>query len=78
MTGAPIGADVGLYYDARTDVAPGDFIRTGSGRTYLIRAARRQERGRHVGRWHVRAVVVEESTPEPGDVVHHLRWYRRG
>jgi hypothetical protein len=72
---APAGAEVGLYYDARRDVAPGHAIVTATGRTYLVVAARRQQRGKHVGRWHLRCLVADEAPPDA--TVHPLRWYRR-
>jgi hypothetical protein len=53
----------------------GDAIETPTGRTYVLTSVRRQERGMHVGRWHLRAIVVEKA-PE-GAVVHPLYWYRR-
>lgn len=77
MSAAPIGANVSLYYDARRDVREGDFIRTTSGRTYLVTGARRQERGVHIGRWHLRCDVVPQDMPTAEDVVHPLTWYRR-
>lgn len=75
---APPGAVVRLTYDARRDVAEGDAIVTPTGRTYLVVAVRRQERGRFAGRWHLRCVVVAHESELDIDVVRHpLRWYRR-
>ncbi len=75
---APAGAIVGLYYDGGVPVAVGDAIVTRSGRAYLVVEARRQERGKHVGRWHLRCEVLED-TPGEGFAarVHPLRWYKR-
>jgi hypothetical protein len=76
---APIGAVVKLYYDApELDLLDGatHAIRTPTGRTYVVLDARRQRRGLHVGRWHLRALVADE--PPPGAVVHPLVWYKRG
>jgi len=70
------GSIVGIYYDARREVAPGDAIVTGTGRTYLVIQARRQTRGAHVGRWHLRCAVAD-GPPPAGTRVHPLRWYRR-
>lgn len=77
MTAAPAGAVVSIYYDALVTVAPGHAIVTTTGRTYLVVAARRQLRGRHRRRWHLRCAVAEGGPPE-GVMVHRLRWYKRG
>ena len=78
MTGAPVGAEVGLYYDSlRYVVEPGDLLVTGTGRTYLVRTVRIQRRGRHRGRRkHLRCIIVPAGT-KTGGRVHPLRWYRR-
>lgn len=86
---AGIGDEVGLYFDTRAEVSEGDIIinayTTGQPerRAYRVVSVRQQQRGRHVGRWHLRAVVVS-STPEQlvaldlvGAVVHRMYWYRR-
>lgn len=73
---APIGAEVKLTYDAPDrDVAAGDGIRTPSGRSYLVIASRRQERGKHAGRWHLRCIVVD-GIPA-GVAIHPLFWHSR-
>jgi hypothetical protein len=72
---APLGAVVGIFYDARVDLEPGDAIVTGTGRTYLVMTARQQRRGRHVGRWHLRCLI--QPAPPEGARVYTLRWYRR-
>ena len=75
---APPGAVVALTYDSRRDVAEGDAIVTGTGRTYLVVGVRRQQRGRFAGRWHLRCVVLAADAELDPDVVRHpLRWYRR-
>ncbi len=76
MSAAPVGAVVGLYYDAPCDVVAGDAIVTTTGRTYLVVSVRCQRRGKHVGRWHLRC-LVQRAAP-PGAHVHPLRWYPRG
>lgn len=76
---APPGAIVGIYYDARVDLADGatHALRTPTGRIYVVVAARLQARGRHAGRrWHLRCLVAE-AAPD-GAVVHSLVWYKRG
>lgn len=89
---APVGAEVGLYFDTRAVVAEGDVIVNGyySGaperRAYEVVAVRRQTRGMHVGRWHLRAVVVSSTADElaeylagvdPAQTVHRMYWYPR-
>jgi len=74
---APPGAVVGIYYDARVAVEPGHAIVTTTGRVYVVMVARRQTRGAHRGRWHLRCLVGDEPPPA-GTVVHPLRWYKRG
>lgn len=80
MTGAAVGTEVYLYYDSPRDVREGDLIVvSSSGRTYLVRTVRVQQRGKHAGRRkHLRAVVVPTGTsPAAGAVAHPLHWYRR-
>jgi hypothetical protein len=79
VTAAPAGAEVGLYYDARRDVAVGDVVETTrTKRRYLVMKVRRQERGRHAGRWHLRCVVLPpDADVDPDAVIHPVRWYRR-
>lgn len=72
---APEGAEVGIYYDGRP-LEPGDALVTPTGRTYLVTAVRRQTRGKHVGRQHLRCVVAA-AAPATARVVP-LYWYKRG
>lgn len=73
---APAGAEVALYYDGHAD--EGDYLRTPSGRTYLLVGVRVQERGKNAGRLHLRAVVMAaDHTPEPDARVRLIHWYRR-
>lgn len=78
MVGAPPGAEVGLTYDADPDtvVDEGDVMVSGAtGRRWLVVAARRQERGKAAGRWHLRCVVLTSGDPGPVDAVEHpLFW----
>ncbi len=76
--GAPVGSVVGLYYDARVEVEEGNVITTPSGRCYRVVGARQQTRGRHIGRWHLRALVIAAEDVCIEDTVHPLHWYRRG
>lgn len=73
---AAVGALVAITYDARVDIEPGHALVTLTGRTYVIASCRQQTRGRHVGRWHLRCVVTDQSPP-PGVPVHTIRWYKR-
>jgi hypothetical protein len=79
---APAGTEVGLYVDLRDRVAIGDIIETRSGRQYLVTSVRVQERGKHAGRQHLRAVVLDPEAVCPSAMVarfvHRIRWYHRG
>lgn len=77
MKTAPRGTEVGLYYDSPTLVQVDDFLQTRSGRTYLIISVRIQERGKHVGRQHLRALVSGPEEIGSGDKVHPIFWYSR-
>ncbi|GAA1915225.1 hypothetical protein GCM10009775_04570 [Microbacterium aoyamense] len=77
---SPTGAIVGLYVDSRLFVlAPGDMIRTQTGRSYEVVEARVQQRGKWAGiRQHLRVVVLEHDAPVREDQrVMPIRWYRR-
>ncbi len=74
---APVGRVVGLYMDTLRTVAEQDVITTPSGRAYRVVGVRRQERGIHEGRWHLRALVIDPTTIQDGDEVIPLVWYRR-
>jgi hypothetical protein len=90
MRAAPIGAEVGLYVDLRERVELGDVIETRAGRRYGVTSVRVQERGKHAGRQHLRAVVLAEgeqlmisrdvgdrTVVTSGGRTHRIRWYRR-
>jgi hypothetical protein len=71
------GDTVRLYYHEPTaELGPGDALITSTGRVYLIMDARRQLRGKHIGRWHLRCVVAEEI-PVHLKHVYPLVWDRR-
>lgn len=76
---APAGAEVGIYWDGRADMAVGDELVTdGTGRRYLVVAARQQTRGAHAGRWHLRCLVLAPDHPrDPDSRIHRVAWYRR-
>lgn len=61
---APVGAEVGFYYDCVVQVEPGDCIRTQRGRLYGVTSVRVQSKGKHKGRQHLRAVVLADSHAE--------------
>lgn len=75
---APAGAIVSLYLDLVASVDPNDIIETGTGRRYAVLQVRVQERGKHAGRQHLRAIVLggDEQIGE-NSVIHHIRWYSR-
>ncbi len=73
---APLGAVVSLYYDSPREVIAGNVLRTPGGRMYLLCEVRRQTRGKHVGRWYFKAVVIDQLPA--GATVHPIYWYRRG
>lgn len=85
---APAGAVVSLYVDLRTEVSVDDIIETQSGRRYQVLAARVQQRGKHIGRQHLRCRVMGEDERHPYEgmtpehpwipTVHRIRWYSRG
>jgi hypothetical protein len=77
---APAGAVVRIFYDGPELVA-GHFLRTATGRTYLVVSVRVQRRGRHTGRQHLACLVTERGPTVRDHVegrVHPLHWYPRG
>lgn len=75
---APAGAVVSLYMDTLRLMEVGDEVRTRSGRRYEVVGLRRQERGKHKGRWHIQARVLPVEHPlDPDVTVHTLWWYSR-
>ena len=74
---AGIGSVVGLYMDTPRKLAEGDYIQTPTERTYEITSVRQQTRGKHTGRWHLRALVIPADAIPEGATVHPLAWYRR-
>lgn len=74
---APDGAVVGIYYDSPRDVVEGDALVTPTGRAYVVVSLRRQTRGKHVGRWHLRCLVAPAEQLADDVVRHPIRWYRR-
>lgn len=78
---APAGTEVGLYVDLVARVDVGDVIETQTGRRYGVVSVRVQARGKHIGRQHLRAVVMDGCAacdPLGEARVHRIRWYRRG
>lgn len=72
---SPVGAVVRFYYDSVVLVRSGDAVQTPTGRIYCVLKVRVQERGKHVGRQHMTAIVASEIPS--GVRVHRLVWYRR-
>jgi hypothetical protein len=76
---APAGAIVSLYVDFMHPVDVGDIIETETGRRYEALHVRVQQRGKRIGRQHLRCIVRDGDAPiAPGTVIHRLRWYKRG
>lgn len=67
------GEPASLYVDLYEYVEDGDYIRTPSGRQYLVQSVRIQKTGKHVGRQHLKTVVMEPDH-QPGDdaVIHDM------
>ena len=75
---APAGTEVGLYVDLVERVELGHVIQTQTGRRYLVTAVRVQQRGKHVGRQHLRCVVLAAEAQLGATKLHRIRWYARG
>lgn len=72
------GTTVRIYVDSIARVQIGDVIETQTGRRYGIVAVREQRRGKHVGRQHLRCVVLESGQELHAETrVHRIGWYRR-
>jgi len=74
---APAGAIVKLYIDSDELVRVGHVIETRSGRRYLVLTVRLQQRGKHIGRHHLSALVVGEDELCPTPKTHRIHWYKR-
>lgn len=68
------GEECTISYDGDV-VAPGDALRTPTGRAYGVISVRVQTRGKHTGRQFVRCVVLDELSAATR--VHPLVWYKR-
>lgn len=78
MTKAAVGDVVSIYYDGR-EVQTAEVLQTSTGRTYLIVSKRVQRRGAHVGRQHLRCLIVEAEEVKAKELkIHPLHWYKRG
>lgn len=76
---APAGAIVSIYVDLAACVDVGDVIETQTGRRYSVLTKRVQARGAHVGRQHLRVLVMAPDDPLPtSGMLHRIVWYRRG
>jgi hypothetical protein len=76
----PVGAELGLVCDSDDVLAAGHFLRTPTGRAYVITDAREagEPRAPYRLRWRLRAVVVRRADVPDDAVVHEFRWWRRG
>ena len=75
----PPGAEVGIYYDTDGEVAVGDWLRTGTGRSYFVTASRESGTARPPWsrRFRLRAVVVPPEEVPPDGIIHPVRWHSR-
>lgn len=72
------GESASLYVDTLATIEEGDFIETTTGRRYLVTHVRVQEKGKFVGRQHLKTVVMEPDFLPPEDAtIHVIWWYRR-
>jgi hypothetical protein len=76
MPKAPAGSIVSIYYDGQVQLQEGYCLQTRTGRVYVIVQLRRQMKGRHRLRWHIKA-LVSESVPEGTEKVYPIIWYKR-
>ena len=82
---APAGALVSLYVDLVVQVDLCDVIETQTGRRYQVLAVRKQTRGKHIGRQHLKCIVLGPNDPgfshrfddTMGPRLHRIRWYKR-
>lgn len=74
---AAVGRIVPLTYDSPREIRPGEYLQTTTGRSYLLMDVRQQAKGKHTGRWHIKAMVVDRSEIPPGAVIHPIYWYPR-
>lgn len=72
---APVGAVMKISYDGDAGHAEGHVLRATTGRLYLIIHIRRQTRGKHAGRLHLKCLVIDELPF--GAVTHPLAWHPR-
>jgi hypothetical protein len=81
VTAAAAGAEVRIYVDLVAEVAIGHVIETQTGRRNGVVGVRVQRRGEHVGRQHLRCVVLERTMTvreRAETTIHRIRWYARG
>lgn len=72
------GEPAKLYMDTTMRILEGDYIRTQTGRTYLVTAVRVQLRGKHEGRQHLQTVVMAKDHEVEKDArVIPIHWYVR-
>lgn len=76
MSKAPVGALVSIYYDGWQECKPGDALKTPAGRVYIVAEVRKQARGKHIGRQHMKCIVAG-STEGVSGKIYPLHWYPR-
>lgn len=77
-----IGDEVSLYVDLVARVEIEDIIETSTGRRYGVIGVRVQQGGKHAGRQHLRACVIEPAGAAYAHGfnmgrIHAIRWYKR-
>lgn len=73
------GESAKLYIDTSMRVQEGDYIRTHTGRTYLITSVRTATRGVHAGtRQYLETIVMApDHETEPDARIITISWYSR-
>lgn len=81
---APYGEEIGLTYDwdgpnddHKHSPKPGCFLKTSSGRHYLVLTSRRVNSKVHQRRYKIQGLVIRPEEVKAADCVHELRWYSR-
>lgn len=80
MSAAPAGVVVKIHIDSPDTIEPGHVVQTTTGRRYLVKHVRRQERGKYAGRWHLRCEVMDRTMKVREWVAttfHYITWYPR-
>ena len=66
------GKEVRLYYDSSRILKVGDTLCRTDGLCFVINKVRQNKRGKHAGRWQIKAKVA--TKPPEGSTVHPFFW----